>query len=460
MFVCVSEWRSTLARLDAAVAAELSETEHIELIRGLEELKAAAGAAQARLTAAFAASRRRALTASGVPTRQQGRSIGAEVALARRVSPHQGSRHLGLAEALVVEMPHTLAALTAGDTSEWRATIVARETACLAREDRTAVDAELAQLPGGMGALGDRRLAEQARRIAYRLDPAAVAARAAKAEAERCVTLRPAPDTMCYLTGLLPVGQGVAAHAALTREADARRAAGDHRNRGQLMADVLTERLCGTATQLSTSDPTRWDAPTPQLPPASAAAGVPGASVEVQLVMTETTLLGEDDHPCELVGYGTIPAFLARRLVREGSENARVWVRRLFTSPTSGQLVAAESSRREFPHQLRQLLIARDQRCRTPWCNAPIRHADHTIPVAEGGVTALVNGQGLCEACNYIKQTPGWSARREPDGTVVTVTPTRHRYPSAVPAPPGPEVPGAGRDSPSERHFRELIAVA
>ncbi len=35
------------------------------------------------------------------------------------------------------------------------------------------------------------------------------------------MTLRPAPDTMTNLTGLLPVTQGVAAYAALVTAADA-----------------------------------------------------------------------------------------------------------------------------------------------------------------------------------------------------------------------------------------------
>ena len=41
-----------------------------------------------------------------------------------------------MAKALVHEMPHTLAALEAGALSEWRATILVRESACLDVEDR------------------------------------------------------------------------------------------------------------------------------------------------------------------------------------------------------------------------------------------------------------------------------------------------------------------------------------
>jgi len=204
----------------------------VDQIRVLEELKSAAAAAQARVTARFAAGQRAARRAAGVLARDAGKGIAAQVALARRDSPVKGSRHLGLAEALVGEMPHTMAALEAGQLSEWRATVLVRETACLSREHRGQVDAELAARPGGLGELGDRAVAVEARRIGYRLDPHAVTDRARKAESERRVTLRPAPDTMSLLSGLLPARQGVAAYAALTRHADSQRAEGDERSRG------------------------------------------------------------------------------------------------------------------------------------------------------------------------------------------------------------------------------------
>ena len=55
--------------------------------------------------------------AAGVPKAKQGRGVAGEVALARRDSPARGGRHLGLAKALVHEMPHTLAALECGALS-------------------------------------------------------------------------------------------------------------------------------------------------------------------------------------------------------------------------------------------------------------------------------------------------------------------------------------------------------
>src|SRR5690242_4733657 len=135
-----------LASLEGATDAE-----RIDLIAGLESMKSAAAAAQARLAVDFAESQEAAEAAAGVPARDRGRGVAAQVALARRESPHRGSRHVGLARALVHEMPETIAHLTAGAVSEWRATIVCRETAVLSVQHRREVDRRLAADLPSMG---------------------------------------------------------------------------------------------------------------------------------------------------------------------------------------------------------------------------------------------------------------------------------------------------------------------
>ena len=390
----------------------------IDQISALEALKSAAAAAQARATVRFAAAQRAAQREAGLPRAALGRGVAAQVALARRDSPVKGSRHLGVAEALVHELPNTMAALQVGEISEWRATLIVRETVCLTRDQRIQVDAELGSRPGGLVALGDRAIAMEARRISYRLDPHVVTRRAAKAESERRVSLRPAPDTMSLLTGLLPAKQGIAAYKALCEQADSLKAKGDPRSRGQIMSDTLVERVTGQATA-------------DQVP------------VEIHLVMTETSLLGDDHEPADLNGYGPLPAPLIRRWLRgeedPGSEleAAQMWVRRLFQHPDTKDLVTMDSARRCFAGQLRRFLIIRDRTCRTPWCEAPIRHVDHSMRHADGGETSASQGQGLCEACNYAKEAPGWASRAHPDGSVETTTPTRHRYLSRRPPPLG-----------------------
>jgi hypothetical protein len=397
-------------RLAGLDVSGLSEGDCIELMTESERVKGALAAAQARLTARVAEVVRERHAAAGVPAAQQGRGVAHQIALARRDSPHKGGRHLGLGTALVHEMPRTLAALGNGEISEWRATIMVRETALLSAEDRTEVDRRIGDR---IKDWGDAQVAREARKLAQRLDVGAAVKRARKAEADRHVSIRPAPDCMTYVTGLLPVAQGVAVYAALLREADARRAAGDERGKGQIMADTLVERVTGQAS-------------------------APDVPVEVDLVITDTTLFGDDPTPAHLAGYGPIPAGVARDLVRD--TRAAVWLRRLYTSPADGALITMESRRRCFDGQLRRLLVLRDQFCRTTWCDAPIRHADHPVPAADGGPTSALNGAGLCVACNHAKQAPGWAAvpdSRAGPHTLTITTPTGHGYRSRAPDLPG-----------------------
>ncbi len=400
----------------------------IDQLRGLEDLKCAEAALQARITVAFDLAQRRAQARSGVPAAELGAGVGAQIALARRESPARGGRLLGLARALVTEMPHTLAALETGELNEWGATLLVRETACLPAADRCAVDEELAADAGTFDGAGDRAIIAAARTAAYRRDPRSVTQRASHAATERHVCLRPAPDTMCYLTALLPVAEGVAVHAALTRNADAVRSAGDPRSRGQLMADALVERITGTAGGIS--------------------------GIEIQLVMTDRTLFQGNAEPARLPGYGIVPAGWARTLIRgadtgtdstdvPGAEDRdqpmNVLLRRLYTAPGTGELVAMDSKARLFPPGLRRFLLSRDDTCRTPYCDAPIRHLDHIIPWHSGGTTNQANGAGLCEACNHTKEAPGWRVhpRPGPRHTLQLTTPTGHSYHSTAPPPPG-----------------------
>lgn len=413
---------SGLSRL--AVAAD--DAERIEQIRLLEELKAAAAAAQARVTTAFVASQRAAQVAAGVPPERVGCGIAAQVALAKRESPNRAARYVAWAGVLVRDLPITFAVLQAGHVSEWRAQLVARETGWLTPGQRTVVDAEIGHR---LTEWGDRRVEAETRRAAYRLDPQGCLARIRGAESDRHVSLRPAPDMMSRLSALLPVAQGVAVLAALSQYADSLRAVGDPRSRGQVMADTLVERVTGQS---------RADA-------------VP---IQVNLLMTDTTLLLGDDAPAELLGHTPVPAPLARRLARTAATDAQAWVRRLYTHPESGELVGMESRRRVFDGAVADFVVARDRTCRTPWCDAPIRHLDHVTAFADGGPTSVANGQGLCEACNHAKQAPGWQARAGPAGAgreVELTTPTGHRYRSSPPDPPGREEP-----SWAERALREL----
>lgn len=93
------------------------------------------------------------------------------------------------------------------------------------------------------------------------------------------------------------------------------------------------------------------------------------------------------------------------------TRRAATWLRRLFTHPATGTLVAMDSRRRTFDAGLRRFLITRDGTCRTPWCDAPIRHLDHIHRWADGGATTATNGEGLCVRCNLTHEQPGFHTR-------------------------------------------------
>lgn len=386
-------------------------------IEQFEQMKSAAAAAQARATALWVAKREAVEADAGLPVGKRCRGLASEVALARRDAPVRGGTHVGMAKALVHEMPHTLSALECGALSEWRATLIVRESACLSVKHRRELDAALCADISRLDGWGNARVAAEAKKVAARLDAAAVVDGMAKAAADRCVTIRPAPDTMTYVTALLPVDQGVAIYAALKRDADM---TFDERSRGQIMADTLVERVTGRPAQKP-------------------------VSVTLNLVMADTTVAGDDEEPAWLEGYGPIPAGFACKLTGDAVTDAaaKATLRRLYRNPRSGQLVAMESRSRIFPKGLARFIGMRDQTCRTPYCNAPIRHRDHALPSRRGGETSALNGLGLCEACNYAKEARGWAVTtREDNGTHTAEfsTPTAATYRSTAPPLPGPPI--------------------
>lgn len=468
------------------------DAERVELLSALERLTNAARATQARVTVGLDSSQRSAQAADGVPAARRGRGIAGQVALARQESPHRGQQLHQLALVLDRELPATADAFRRGLLSQRRAQIIARETAALTAEHRARVDREVAGDPDRLAGKGDRALAGECARWAARLDPASVVARRRRAESERHVGLRPAPDTMSRLSALLPVTTGVAVYGALVGAADSARAQGDPRSRGQVMADTLVARVLGSdarSSEPAVGAPISWeDSDTARHPathdsrtthdsPTTPAAGHGPArdtlrpslpesvGVVLNVVLTDAQLFGGADGAAWLDGHGPVDAELARELAHHG----RTRVHRAFADPATGSLVGLESGSRLFPAGLRSLVRLRDGTCRTPWCDAPVRHIDHVTAHRDGGATTFRNGQGLCEGCDYTKQAPGWTAEPvpaappgQPAGTphdVVTTTPTGHRYRSPTPSRVAPATSGAGSTAPTVELYLPPFAV-
>jgi len=105
--------------------------------------------------------------------------------------------------------------------------------------------------------------------------------------------------------------------------------------------------------------------------------------VDVQVVIDLPTLAGLADNPGELLGYGPIPAALARELAVGGG-----W-RRLVADPVTGHLLDYGTSVYRPPQPLADFIDARDRTCRIPGCArpAPLCDHDHNLAFDKGGHT-------------------------------------------------------------------------
>jgi hypothetical protein len=230
------------------------------------------------------------------------------------------------------------------------------------------------------------------------------------------------------LSAVLPAEQAVAAWQTLDHEARARRADGDDRPIGQLMADLLVERVTGQ---------TRAE----------------NLNLEVGVVIAASSLLGVDDQPAKLVGhhggdYGTLPAGVARQLAT-GPDS---WWRRLVCDPIDGRLISMDTGRRRFTGPLRKFVILRDGTSRRPYSTTPVYDIDHLDRYADGGPTTSANGEGLGRHDHHLRDLPGWTVTGDGNHTVTWTTPTGHSYQSRP-----PPILGHGNTPPARWWRRPVI---
>src|SRR5690625_2027188 len=394
--------------LDSLPSAD-SEAGAIDRLQALERAKRALAAVQAEITNAFVAQRQAAEADARIPTSLQLKGIEAEVGLARGESPYVGAALTHTATALCTVLPNTMAALAEGRVSEYHARIVAEQTNHLSAAHRREIDAAIAHRLGKASTSQLRKLVQG---HAYRLEPEAAAQRAAQNQDRRGVSLDPAGDGKVYVTAELATHQGLAVMDALTKLTDKRLAAkakaakanGETGNaslsRDQTMADIFVELLTGQTTAT-------------------------GVRAEVIVVMDDETLFGDADVPAWVPGHGPLPSRMVKAWLADPA--AEKFIRRMYTRPSDGQLVALESRRRRFPDGLANMILLRDDTCATPGCNSPIEDADHRQPWAAGGPTSWENATGLCKRCNQRKENRGWTYTGTIDELTV-ITPTGHRY--------------------------------
>jgi hypothetical protein len=398
----VAQWQAVAA---VAAAAPLwpidsfvsSEAEQIDALVALQRLQAWADAQQLRLLAAMAAPDSDDLSRE---------LVAAEVGCALRLAPATVDAKLREATELRHRLPATLALLETGEITARHASVLAEAVAALADELAAAVEQRVLERAPQQTVAAFRRSVQRA---VLAVDPRSADERHRAKMADRRVCVRPIPDGMAEFWALLPA-DGAATLIATLNAMAAGRIAGDERTADQRRADALVELASGALTGAL---PTQH-----------------GRRPAVGVIVAASTLLGIDDEPGELDGYGPIPAAMARALAFDPTGT---W-RRLVTEPATGRLLDYGTSTYRPPQDLTDFVIARDRRCRFPGCNRPARrcHIDHQTPYPDGP-TAACNCECLCAHHHRLKHESGWTVVGDPAEELLWTSPTVHQYRS----PPG-----------------------
>ncbi len=144
------------------------------------------------------------------------------------------------------------------------------------------------------------------------------------------------------------------------------------------------------------------------------------------------TLIGADEEPGHLKGYGPISATAAREVA---FAPGTIW-RRLITHPKTGLLVKTDPTTYKPTAETQRHVTARDMTCTFPSCQMPAHRCDldhiqpfnHENPQA-GGVTEPDNLMPLCRRHHLLKHRTEWQVQRNPDtGEVTWTAPTGHTY--------------------------------
>ena len=422
------------AVLAGAQVADLGAYELVEFIAGCERVSAAMHALQAQGIAELA--RRvemRPVDGARVSMSPQ-RVTALEVAARLAVPSADGEALVARAEYLQSVLPATFAAWAEGWVDTCKAELIARKLYRHDTELARAVEARVLPKAPELTVESLRRLIN---REIHRLDPKDAQARHEDARQRRYIVITPGEDGMSWIEGYVP--DEVAAAVKATLDAGAASIKQEHADDGRTMGarrvDVLAAlafaaiaagriggcAACGEGVKL---------------------AGAQHRPVAVNVTVPAGSLLGLDDQPGELAGFGPITAATARQLAAGG-----VW-RRILTDPASGTVLDVGRTRYRPPAPLAEHILLRDVTCVWPGCARPAMATgvdiDHVLDWALGGKTADHNLGPFCEKHHIDKHNSRWQVSQPEPGRFEYISPTGHPY-VREPEPVGPTGDRAAR---------------
>lgn len=367
------------AHVPAVDPAELPIEERVGLLVDVE-----------RESARLAAQRLRSVVACAGPVlcgdSMRERQVVMELALALRIGESAATSLVVLARTLHADFPEFLAALEAGEISEWHCRELVTGTRHVTDPDTIAALRERLLPKARRKTPGEFR--RDVRTAIAHLDAEREAERRAAARKDRYVAYRPLDDGLGYI-GI--VTDQPTARAMFDAFTDAGRA---------LQAERGGAAAVKAGDSDATADACRADAAAALvLGRGDEDGGVTWDRSEVQvsliLVADRDTLRGEADRPGLLDGE-PVPASVAR----EVAGIATRW-RRAVTDPVTGHLLDY-GTEQYLPEKLRDFVLARDL-CRVPGCTARARlDMDHAVPFP-AGPTSAANCGGLCRRHHQLK---------------------------------------------------------
>ena len=250
------------------------------------------------------------------------------------------------------------------------------------------VDRALAEVAGG---LTRSQLCRKTTALVATADPEGYERRCKKAKEERRVEFTPLPDGMAKLMWVLPAAEARELFQQVC--ADAKGLPADGRTTDQKRCDVLMERVLGQRKE--------WN-------------------VRTFVTVGMETLMGLDDEPGQLAGYGPIAADAARDLAMRGRWRGIVLDEYRRAAAISKNTYRPSNLMKEFNH------ARSGGTCTAPGCSRPIEEHDHITPWPGGG-TEAANLQGLCRRHHHAKHD-NYTVTRDADGTTHWTTPLGREY--------------------------------
>lgn len=325
-------------------------------------------------------------------------AVEAEVTAALRWAPSVVQNRLDAAEKLCDWFAETLELLETGQIAWAQAVALVEATEALNRDTARAVQARvLPRMPTQSTAATRKAL----RRAVLAVDPVNAQRRHERQVARRRVELRPEDDGMATLEWYTTAENGAAAMAVLDRHAR-KSIPGDPRTVDQRRADAVADLMFAGAGVHSRRTQ-----------------GADRVPALVQVVVGVETLMGLNEEPGELKGYGPVSATQARGLAfAPGS----VW-RRLLTAP-DGSLLRVDPMTYRPTASVARLVRERDRTCVFPGCAMPAARCDldHVEPFDHkhpqvGGKTEPENLHALCRRHHRLKTSGAWTPVRAADGS-------------------------------------------